>query len=430
MANASFIDQQIPALSSPLADVARLRDLLCRPEVGGYIVELCCDANSTAARRILQKFFSSAQHGDFLFVLVSGHGLKDQWGKLHFATADTVLDALSATSLESRFVLERMDESAASAQVLFLDTCYSGAFAKGTTNKAAAASITRDDFDTVCETGKAVITASTSIQMAGEATSEGSVQSYFTRCLYEGIASGAADRLGSGRISLSELFTHIKEGLRKDAPSQTPQPYYYGLNPSVEVALNPVHNPTAPSDDPLSQTIRSDRDMKVLAIKEFKESALSGDSNTSIAIDKLEHLLEDDSLHVRSLAREALKAIAEVKNQFLKENIDRPGNTKSKPLAHSPATLGGNITNTKLSVAKIEQKYPMQSSSMKTPQKPDRVQVSDTVQGDHEERSAPLARPLIGGPDGRLRVIDILTAIVLCFVIASLIFPIIIIMFL
>lgn len=240
VATGTYADPAILALASPVPDARRLCDLLQRPDVGGYEVTLCLDADSLTARRTVQNFFDDGEYGDLNVMLVSGHGIKDRGGRLHFATVDTELAVLSATSLESRFFIESMDGCAASKQILFIDTCYSGAFAKGmVTTKAAMPSVSRDDFGNDETVGKAIITAATSIQFAGEALINGQTQSVFTRHLIDGIESGEADTLSRGQISLADLFAYVRGKLRLDAPDQTPQPFYYGLDGTTVVALNP-----------------------------------------------------------------------------------------------------------------------------------------------------------------------------------------------
>jgi anti-anti-sigma factor len=249
VANGTFCDPGIAHLASSIPDAKMLSELLQRDDVGGYDVTMCLDAIATDARRQTQIFFNTAEYGDLAVVLISTHGIKDRTGRLYFATADTELAALSATSLEARFVLERMDECAASKQVLFLDSCFSGAFGKGfVVTKSAGDCVTRDDFGNDDSVGKAVITASTAIQLAGERINDGRAQSVFTRHVISGIESGNADSRQSGQILLGELFDYVKRELKRDVPHQTPQPFYYGIDGSTVVALNPTRGNMLTSD--------------------------------------------------------------------------------------------------------------------------------------------------------------------------------------
>ena len=199
VANGKFADQSISPLKSPVPDARRLKALLCRPEVGGYEVTLCLDERMAGVLLTVQQFFDDAQPDDLHFVLITGHGIKDRSGKLHFATADTQVKALSATSVEARFINERMEESRADQQLLFVDTCYSGAFQRGTVNKSTSPTVTLDDFADDGVTGRAIITASTAIQVAGERESGGAIQSIFTKHLIEGIRERRRRSRGNGQ---------------------------------------------------------------------------------------------------------------------------------------------------------------------------------------------------------------------------------------
>lgn len=305
IANGTFADPKIGALGSPLRDTERLAKLLERPEVGGYAVTRCADFDSPAARLAVQRFFAAAGSGDLNLVLISTHGIKDRAGKLHFATADSRIDALRATSLESRFVLECMDESPATQQLLFLDACYSGAFRKGVVGKDAAQAIVREDFGDAGASGKAIITAATAIQVAGEADVAGTRQSVFTRHLIDGIESGAADRDLTGRITLAELFAHIRENLRRDAPGQDPQPFYDGLDGSVVVALNPV--PVALPADIAARIAARDTDERARAVDPLLALVRAGGPMRTLAIAALRAFADDDSTLIQAAAERALR---------------------------------------------------------------------------------------------------------------------------
>jgi ribosomal protein L7/L12 len=312
VANGVFEDTSIAPLRSPVPDAERLRALLEREDVGSYEVTLCRNVKSTDARRQVQLFFNRARHDDFHFVLITGHGIKDRWGKLHFATADTHIDALSATSLEARFVMERMDESEAVQQLLFLDTCYSGAFQKGLVHKAGLASVSRDDFGNDDSSGKAVITATTAIQLAGERESGNAAQSIFTRHLIDGIESGAADPGATGRITLDELFRHIRTGMRADGCGQTPQPFYFGLSGTVVVALNPALRRRGLADDLSIRLASEDRQVRGYAVEDLFGVALDQGPGAADARSILSRVAKDDeSLFVRHLARDALERLDE-----------------------------------------------------------------------------------------------------------------------
>jgi hypothetical protein len=314
LANDSFADSTIPPLMSPCSDGEKLRDLLIRDDVGGYDITYCANANSVEARIAVQRFFREANAGDFNLILISGHGIRDSQGHLHFATADTHSDWLAATSLESAFVIKQMDLSSASKQVAIIDTCFSGAFVQGMTAKAATQRITIADFNNSEHDntrGRAVITASTRIQSANENAANGTTQSVFTRHLIEGIETGAADADGDGEIGLPELFDYISARLRAEGSVQTPQSYDYGLAGKVVVALNPAHRPATLPPALLKKLQSRNVVQRGDAVRELRSIALNDEAREDLALQELRKLTEnDDSTLVRGAAREALAILA------------------------------------------------------------------------------------------------------------------------
>jgi hypothetical protein len=306
LANGTFADAAIPPLLSPVTDGGRLRDLLCRADVGGFEVDFQADATSIDARIALQRFFAGAGPDDLSVVLISGHGLKDRNGKLYFATSDTQKDLLSATALPSNFVIEQMDESQSRQKVLFIDTCYSGAFVKGMTYKSGAQVISNDDFAIGDTSGRAIITASSAIEVANENEVGGETQSVFTRHLIEGIETGKADRDGRGAISLDELFFYVKENLKRDAPGQTPQPFFQGLTGAEKIVLNPVP-PERDLPKKLQGMIASkDRMRRAAAVEDLQKLIEAKAPEARKAQAALAALIQDDSELVRALAAQAL----------------------------------------------------------------------------------------------------------------------------
>jgi hypothetical protein len=343
LANGTFKDAKISRLESPAPDARRLANLLIRKDVGGYSVTLCIDPDFATARIEVQKFFEGASHDDMNLVLISGHGIKDRWGKLHFASADTDMGVLRASSLASRYVIECMDESDAAQQILFIDTCYSGAFAKGMVNKAAMVSVSRDDFGDVDAKGKAIITASTSVQLAGEGKADGTVQSVFTRHLIEGIESGAADNGGTGEVRLNELYNYVRSSLKREAPNQTPQPFYYGLDgSSVVVALNP-----SPKMAELPQELRrriesADYTIQGAAVDDLYKLAASGGAMRATAAAELKKLQTGDSIFVQGLADRALGrlGVQNARNEKAENIVEKQKRTREEALVYLKDHVG------------------------------------------------------------------------------------------
>jgi Uncharacterized protein containing caspase domain len=80
----------------------------------------------------IEEFCSGRQPDDQLLVYLSCHGLLDGNGRLYYAAADTRQQSLAATAVSAAWLTERLDDCRARSQILVLDCCHSGAFARGT----------------------------------------------------------------------------------------------------------------------------------------------------------------------------------------------------------------------------------------------------------------------------------------------------------
>ena len=246
IANGTFAHAEIPALKSPVSDAQRLKALLSRPDVGPFEVEICADFDSYALRQVVERFFNDSGLNDRQLMFFSGHGFKHGLdSRLYFGTKDTRRDSMKSSSLSARFVFEEASASNAQQTIIFIDSCYSGAFVKGQTLKTSDHVMARDDFAVDGAHGMAIITASSSVQTAAEVVVDDYSQSIFTRHLINGIETGKADVGNNGRITIDGLFCYIRDQMRKDAPGQEPKPHYFGLGGTVEVMRNPVKPPVA-----------------------------------------------------------------------------------------------------------------------------------------------------------------------------------------
>ena len=65
-----------------------------------------------------------------MLLYFSCHGIKDEDGQLYFAATNTRRKLLDATAISAHFENRVMFRSRSRKQLLLLDCCYSGAFAK------------------------------------------------------------------------------------------------------------------------------------------------------------------------------------------------------------------------------------------------------------------------------------------------------------
>jgi uncharacterized caspase-like protein len=245
IANDEYSDPKLRRLRAPSRDAEALARVLGDARIGSFDVQVSHNEPTPSLRRRLAAFFADCAHDDLLLVHFSCHGVKDDDGILYFATPDTEVAYLDATALPSDFVNRHMRRSRSRRIALFLDCCYSGAFARGASSRASEGLDLAERFN---GQGQVVITASTDMEYVFEGTEltgEGQ-PSIFTTALVEGLETGAADRDGDGRISVDELYEYVHERVRAATPNQTPRKWAFDLEGEFVVADNPRPEAIAP----------------------------------------------------------------------------------------------------------------------------------------------------------------------------------------
>ena len=76
---------------------------------------------SHEVRREIETFFAGRKRNDLLLLYFSGHGVKDDDGRLYLTTTDTQRGLFRSTAVPATFVNETMTASRSRRQVLILD---------------------------------------------------------------------------------------------------------------------------------------------------------------------------------------------------------------------------------------------------------------------------------------------------------------------
>lgn len=130
--NSAYRDSTLARLTAPDVDIGDLADVLLDPEIGGFDdVKVLFNASSNIVRRAISGFFAAKHREDLLLLYFSGHGVLDMHGRLFLAVKDTERQLLRATAIASAFITDEMNNSRSQRQLLILDCCHSGAFARG-----------------------------------------------------------------------------------------------------------------------------------------------------------------------------------------------------------------------------------------------------------------------------------------------------------
>ena len=211
-------------LPAALKDVEAMQRVLTNPEMGGFDdIKILENPDRQKMEYEIEKLFSSRNKDDLVVLFFSGHGIKDDAGKLFFATRNTQKNQrgslIRSTAVQASFVHDIMRLSRSRRQAIILDCCYSGAFDPELHSK--------DDgsIDLQAELGakgRVVLTSSSSTEYSFEQL-EASHLSIYTRYLVEGIETGAGDSNGDGFISIYELHEYAESKVRETAPKMSPK---------------------------------------------------------------------------------------------------------------------------------------------------------------------------------------------------------------
>ncbi|MCW5313452.1 hypothetical protein GTQ43_06410 [Nostoc sp. KVJ3] len=224
-------------------DVEAMRRVLQHPDMGGFDeVKTLSNPEPLVMQEAIETLFSGRTKDDLVLLFFSGHGVKDDNGKLHLATRITRKtpqgELIRATAVPASFVQDIMSNSRSRRQVVILDCCFSGAFAEGWLAKDDGSVDVKKQLG---GEGRAVLTSSTSTQYSFE--QEGSDLSTYTRYLVEGIATGAADIDSDGVVSIDELHEYAKGKVQETAPAMKPE--IYAIKEGYKIRLS-----QAPTEDP------------------------------------------------------------------------------------------------------------------------------------------------------------------------------------
>ena len=254
------------SLSSPVKNVTELKKVLEDSGIGGFVVNELCNPSTQKMREAIDGLFSSSSKEDLILLFFSGHGVTDNRGNLFFATSDTVFnekrELQKSTAVSAKTVSQWMVESYSKRQVLILDCCYSGAFARNVVpmgNKSIniPKQFEKDDpvgpykrplnqprvkkEDPSKKLGRAILTSSDSYEYSFE--TKDAELSVYTRYLIEGLQTGIADSDGDSDISTCGLHEYAKRRVREEQPSMTPQFFSSREGYAIPIAKS---KPTAP----------------------------------------------------------------------------------------------------------------------------------------------------------------------------------------
>ncbi len=243
----SEYDYELNPLAGALKDVDAMQRVLQHPDMGDFSpdnIKVLKNPQIPNMGMEIEKIFSNCQKNDLVLLYFSGHGIKDDNGNLFLASSQTCKhpngQLITSSTVAASFVHNIMDKSPSRRQVIILDCCFSGAFARGMTVK--------NDGDVDIKNqlggeGRAVLTSSTSTQYSFE--EQACNHSIYTRYLVEGIENGKADMDGDGVISVDELHEYNRTRMQEVAPLSKPEIYAFKEGYKIQLAKACLTNQTS-----------------------------------------------------------------------------------------------------------------------------------------------------------------------------------------
>ena len=214
----------LASLPSSMRDIEALKQVLEASNIGGFHeVRSLLNPDLQTMQSEIELLFTEAERDDLVLLYFSGHGVKDETGKLYFTTSKTQKNSrnqlVKATMVPANFIHDLMNNCRAKRQGIILDCCFSGAFDP---NLAVKDDSSIDLKGQLGAEGRVVLASSSHIQVSfGQM--EDSKLSVYTSCLVSGLRTGEADLDKDGSISVRDLHTYVSSKVREVSPNMTPK---------------------------------------------------------------------------------------------------------------------------------------------------------------------------------------------------------------
>jgi YVTN family beta-propeller protein len=298
-------DPTLRRLTAPEADVEALAAVLRDPQIAGFEVSVLVNEPHYRVGEAVAELYRDRRRDDLTLLYFTGHGLKDDDGRLYLATSNTRRDSLLFTSLPAEQLDYAMEGCASRQKVLVLDCCYSGAFPAGRGVKADTAVHAIEKFQ---GRGRTVLTASDSTQYSfeGDRVHGSATQSVFTRYLVEGLRDGSADLDGDGDITVDELYSYVHDRVVEEMPQQRPKKQS-DVEGRIIVARNVAWTLPGYVRNALNSPIATDRLGALEALQHLHR--IGNPTVRDQVVAEIERLADDDSRMVSTAATARLQAI-------------------------------------------------------------------------------------------------------------------------
>jgi MinD-like ATPase involved in chromosome partitioning or flagellar assembly len=220
-----YADTRIPRLEGAARDAQDIYDLLVDPDIGGFPRENVRLLKNQDATLVNVKTYLGdklqdlvKRREDTVFIYFSGHGFGE-----YIITYDSRMDGLIATALRMNQVRDIFRDIQSEKVIFLLDTCFSGHAGgdspPGVRTLPSVGAVSAAEVDIglsdIAATGggRMILTACGVNELAWEEQGHG----VFTRCLVEGVRTGAADVNRNGIIDIYDLSAYLQNQVRDDS---------------------------------------------------------------------------------------------------------------------------------------------------------------------------------------------------------------------
>lgn len=394
-----YDDPGLRQLTAPAHDAEALASVLQDPEIGGFEVTSLVNEPNHRVGEAIGDFYRDRRGDDLTLLYFTGHGLKDDDGRLYLATRNTRRDGLIFTAISGEQIDYAMEGCTSRRKVLILDCCYSGAYPAGRLAKAGGDAHALDHFR---GRGRTVLTASDATQYAfeGNQLHGNAPQSVFTRHLAEGLRTGRADLDGDGDITLDELYSYTYDRVVAEMPQQRPK-RQDNVEGRTIIARNVNWSLPPHIGNALSSPIARDR-LNVLDALDHLHRIGNGMVRARVH-EELVRLVDDDSRMVSTAAAARLRAIGHEPSE--------PATSMEPAVsaAPAPAPSGSAAVEELADSAGVQERA--DSARVKNPQETPPVEPPESQPHREPSKSSPpdslsVSEPSKTSPGRRRRLVD------------------------
>jgi len=305
IATYEYQDDGLRQLTAPAHDAEAFAAVLRDADIAGFEVTTLINQPHHLVGEAIGDFYRDRRRDDLTLLYFTGHGLKDDRGRLYLAMANTRRDSLLFTALSAEHIDQAMEGCVSRQKILILDCCYSGAFPAGRISKGDPAVHALERFQ---GRGRTVLTASDATQYSfeGDRAHGHAPQSVFTRHLVAGLRDGSADLDGDGDITLDELYGYAHDRVVDEMPQQRPKKLD-SVEGRIVIARNVNWTLPAHLRNALTSPIAADRLAALDGLAHLHR--IGNDVVRECALTQIRRLTDDDSKRVSTSAATRLQSL-------------------------------------------------------------------------------------------------------------------------